>query len=40
MLIDATHLNLINHIDPVTGASVRMWRDINCAPIEWGVYFR
>lgn len=32
---DAAHLNLINHVDAVTGASVAMYRDVDSAPIEW-----
>lgn len=34
-LRDATHLGLINRIDETTGASVGMYRDVNCAPLEW-----
>lgn len=36
MTESATHLNLINHIDNRTGASVAMWAGVHCAPIEWG----
>lgn len=32
---DASHLNLIGHVDDRTGASVGMYRGVDCAPIEW-----
>ena len=37
---NATSLNLINRVDNVTGASVRMWAGVHCAPIEWGKAIR
>jgi len=33
---DASHLNLINHMDEKTGASVGMYRGVMAFPIEWG----
>lgn len=39
-LLDATALHLITHVDDKTGASVRMWEGIGCAPIEWAAIFR
>lgn len=40
MLKSAEHLNLINHVDEKTGASVGMWNGVQAAPIEWGKFFR
>lgn len=40
MMTNATTLNLINHIDEKTGASVDMWAGTDCAPIEWGALFK
>ncbi len=37
-MTNAANLNLINRID-VTGASVRMWSGVDCAPVEWRIHF-
>ncbi len=36
---NATHLNLISYVHPITGTSVGMWRNVLACPIEWRVFY-